>query len=103
EGRQPRDVRGRGRVRLRPGGRALSPGAVRERHGGKGGRVPARLGGAAQMKVTGFRLYPVPPRWLFLAVDTDAGLTGWGEPVIEGRARTVATAVDELAELVVGK
>jgi galactonate dehydratase len=55
------------------------------------------------MKVTGFRLYRVPPRWLFLAVDTDAGLTGWGEPVIEGRARTVATAVDELRELVVGK
>ena len=55
------------------------------------------------MKVTGIRLFRVPPRWLFLAVDTDAGLTGWGEPVIEGRARTVATAVEELAELVIGK
>ena len=55
------------------------------------------------MKVTGMRLYRVPPRWLFLAVDTDAGLTGWGEPVLEGRARTVATAVEELSELVVGK
>ena len=55
------------------------------------------------MKVTGFRLYRVPPRWLFLAVDTDAGITGWGEPVIEGRARTVATAVDELGELVIGR
>lgn len=55
------------------------------------------------MKVTGIRLYPVPPRWLLLAVDTDAGLTGWGEPVLEGRASTVATAVGELSELVIGK
>jgi galactonate dehydratase len=55
------------------------------------------------MKVTGFRLFPVPPRWLFLAVDTDAGVTGWGEPVLEGRARTVATAVDELSEHVIGR
>jgi galactonate dehydratase len=55
------------------------------------------------MKVTGIRLFPVPPRWLFLAVDTDAGLTGWGEPVLEGRARTVATAVEELSEQVIGK
>jgi galactonate dehydratase len=55
------------------------------------------------MKVTGIRLFQVPPRWLFLAVDTDAGLTGWGEPVLEGRARTVAAAVGELAEHVIGK
>jgi galactonate dehydratase len=55
------------------------------------------------MKITGIRLFPVPPRWLFLAIDTDAGVTGWGEPVLEGRARTVATAVEELSEHVVGK
>jgi len=55
------------------------------------------------MKVTGFRLFPVPPRWLFLAIDTDVGISGWGEPVLEGRARTVATAVEELSEQVIGK
>ena len=37
------------------------------------------------MKITNLRLYPVAPRWLFLAIDTDEGITGWGEPVIEGR------------------
>ena len=36
--------------------------------------------------VTRLTLCPVPPRWLFLRVDTDEGLTGWGEPVVEGRA-----------------
>ena len=55
------------------------------------------------MKITNIRLYPVEPRWLFLAIDTDAGITGWGEPVIEGRARTVATAVEELSAYLIGK
>ena len=55
------------------------------------------------MKITQTRLYPVPPRWLFLAIDTDAGITGWGEPVLEGRADTVAAAVKELADYIIGK
>ena len=55
------------------------------------------------MKITNLRLYPVKPRWLFLAIDTDEGITGWGEPVIEGRAHTVAAAVGELASLLIGK
>lgn len=55
------------------------------------------------MKITDIRLYPVEPRWLFLAIDTDAGITGWGEPVIEGRSRTVATAVEELSSYLIGK
>ena len=55
------------------------------------------------MKITNLRLYPVAPRWLFLAIDTDAGIVGWGEPVIEGRAQTVAAAVNELAPYLIGK
>ncbi|MEH6518151.1 MAG: galactonate dehydratase [Halioglobus sp.] len=55
------------------------------------------------MKITNIRLYAVPPRWLFLAIDTDEGIVGWGEPVIEGRARTVAAAVDELSGYLIGK
>jgi galactonate dehydratase len=55
------------------------------------------------MKITNFRLYSVKPRWLFLAVDTDAGITGWGEPVIEGRAHSVAAAVEELSKYLIGK
>jgi len=50
------------------------------------------------MRITDYDLYRVPPRWLFLRVETSDGITGWGEPVVEGRARTVATAVEELFE-----
>ncbi|HEX7057558.1 MAG TPA: galactonate dehydratase [Bacilli bacterium] len=55
------------------------------------------------MKITDFDLYLVPPRWLFLKISTDEGICGWGEPVIEGRAATVAAAVAELMQYLVGK
>jgi galactonate dehydratase len=50
------------------------------------------------MHITDYDLYEVPPRWLFLRVETSDGTVGWGEPVVEGRARTVRTAVEELFE-----
>lgn len=55
------------------------------------------------MKITAYTLYLVPPRWLFLKIETDEGISGWGEPVIEGKAATVKAAVDELMEYLVGK
>jgi len=55
------------------------------------------------MKIRSYTLYQVPPRWLFLKIDTDEGLIGWGEPVIEGKAATVKTAVDEMMTYLIGK
>lgn len=55
------------------------------------------------MKISNFTLYQVPPRWLFLKIETDEGIVGWGEPVIEGRAATVKAAVTELMENLMGK
>ena len=50
------------------------------------------------MKVISYELFQVPPRWLFLKIETDTGLVGWGEPVIEGRAESVAACVKELMD-----
>jgi galactonate dehydratase len=44
----------------------------------------------------------VTPRWLFLKVSTDEGISGWGEPVVEGRAATVRAAIDELSDYLLG-
>lgn len=55
------------------------------------------------MKITRLTTFIVPPRWCFLKIETDAGIDGWGEPVLEGRANTVAAAVEELADYLVGK
>ncbi|WP_327091427.1 galactonate dehydratase [Nonomuraea sp. NBC_01738] len=54
------------------------------------------------MKITGFELFVVTPRWMFLRVDTDEGVSGWGEPIVEGRAETVAACVSTLMEGLVG-
>jgi len=54
------------------------------------------------MKITSITTYAVAPRWLFVRIETDEGVTGWGEPALEGRVRTVAAAVDELSELLIG-
>ena len=55
------------------------------------------------MKISKLNTYRLAPRWMFLKVETDEGVSGWGEAVIEGRARTVEAAVHELSELVIGK
>ncbi len=55
------------------------------------------------MKITKFETFIVPPRWLFLKIETDEGIVGWGEPVVEGRAHTVQVAVDELSDYLLGK
>ena len=54
------------------------------------------------MKIDAVETFLVPPRWLFLKVSTDHGVVGWGEPVVEGRAQTVKTMIDELTPLLVG-
>src|SRR5699024_6549294 len=56
-----------------------------------------------EMKIVEYELFIVPPRWLFLNIQTDEGITGWGEPIIEGRAKTVKAAVEELMEYLIGK
>jgi len=55
------------------------------------------------MKITALTTYIVPPRWLFLKIETNAGISGWGEPVVEGKALTVEAAVKELADYLIGK
>ncbi|ESP87083.1 galactonate dehydratase [Candidatus Halobonum tyrrellensis] len=49
-------------------------------------------------RIVDYELFEVPPRWLFLRLETSEGLVGWGEPVVEGRSRTVRTAVEELLD-----
>jgi galactonate dehydratase len=55
------------------------------------------------LKITRIETFAVPPRWLLCRVETDEGVVGWGEPVVEGRAATVRTAVSELGELLIGR
>jgi galactonate dehydratase len=56
-----------------------------------------------RIKVTRLETFLVKPRWLFLKIHTDAGITGLGEPILEGRALTCAEAVKEIAPYLIGK
>lgn len=55
------------------------------------------------MKITRLETLLVKPRWLFLKIHTDEGLIGLGEPILEGRAKTCATAISEIEPYLIGK
>lgn len=55
------------------------------------------------MKITAVETFLVPPRWCFVKISTDEGISGWGEPVLEGRAATVAAMVAEMADELIGR
>ncbi|MCU1586334.1 MAG: Mandelate racemase/muconate lactonizing protein [Microbacteriaceae bacterium] len=55
------------------------------------------------MRITAVETFHVEPRWLIVKMTTDAGIVGYGEPVVEGRARTVETTVREMSEYLIGK
>ncbi|HEY7329810.1 MAG TPA: galactonate dehydratase [Gemmataceae bacterium] len=55
------------------------------------------------LKITKLESFLVKPRWLFLKIHTNAGITGLGEPILEGRAKTCAEAVKEIEPYLIGK
>jgi len=66
--------------------------------------APLRRPAAREIvKITGMETLLVKPRWLFLKIHTNAGITGLGEPITEGRALTCAQAVKEVEPYLIGK
>ncbi|GAA1097196.1 galactonate dehydratase [Streptomyces javensis] len=55
------------------------------------------------MKIARIETFLAPPRWMFVRVETDEGVVGWGEPVVEGRAEPVRAAVEVLTEYLIGQ
>ncbi len=55
------------------------------------------------MKITNLNLYLVRPRWCFLEMETDEGVTGWGEPVLEGHCDAVKACVEEMKPYLIGQ
>lgn len=54
------------------------------------------------MKITQVNTYFVRPRWGFVEIVTDNGLSGWGEAVLEGHASAVLACVQEMKDYLVG-
>jgi len=54
------------------------------------------------MKIIEVNTYFVRPRWGFVEIITDEGLTGWGEAVLEGHAAAVLACVQEMKDYLIG-
>lgn len=54
------------------------------------------------MKIIEVNTYSVRPRWGFVEIITDEGITGWGEPVLEGHCRAVLACVEEMKDYLIG-
>src|SRR6266403_4229471 len=63
----------------------------------------APISASDNLKITKMETFLVKPRWLFLKVQTNAGIVGLGEPITEGRALTCAEAVKEIEPYLIGK
>lgn len=55
------------------------------------------------VKITKLETFLVKPRWIFLKIHTDVGVVGLGEPLLEGRALTIQTAIKEVEPYLIGK
>jgi len=54
------------------------------------------------MKIGRIETFFVPPRWLFVRVESDDGAVGWGEASLEGHAEAVDGAFESLRDRFVG-
>ena len=55
------------------------------------------------MKIVEVNTYHVRPRWGFVEILTDEGLSGWGEAVLEGHCDAVLACVQEMKSYLLGK
>jgi galactonate dehydratase len=79
--------------------------ALRQILGGSsmtGGRFGELIVGAGPTRIVRIETFIVPPRWLFVRVETHDGAVGWGEASLEGHAEAVDGAFASLRERFIG-
>ncbi|MFC4223300.1 galactonate dehydratase [Lysinibacter cavernae] len=54
------------------------------------------------MIISRIETFRVAPRWLFVRIETDTGLIGWGEASLEGHTDAVRATVTQFAEYLLG-
>lgn len=50
------------------------------------------------MKITDFELFQVKPRWIFVKINTDEGISGWGEMISGTKTETIIHGAREWGE-----
>ena len=54
-------------------------------------------------KIETFKFWVDWSNWMFVRIDTDEGVSGWGEASLHGAVEAVETAIGELAPHLVGE
>ncbi len=68
-----------------------------------GGTGTNRARGApGSSRISAIETFAVPPRWVFIRVETDDGAVGWGEASLEGHSGAVEGAFQGLRERFLG-
>lgn len=65
--------------------------------------VPRPLSSASQDTITKVEYFRIPPRWIFVRVETSGGYVGWGEATLEGHQEAVEGALAQLSRMVSAK
>jgi galactonate dehydratase len=55
-----------------------------------------------ELKIARIETFLVPPRWVFVRVETEDGATGWGEASLEGHGEAVLGAFEALRDRFIG-
>ncbi len=59
-------------------------------------------GAGTPSRIARIESFIVPPRWLFVRIETDDGAVGWGEASLEGHAEAVAGAIESVRDRLIG-
>jgi len=54
------------------------------------------------VRIQRIETFQVPPRWIFVRVETDDGWVGWGEAILPKRVRAVRGAIADIADNIIG-
>ncbi|QVI34499.1 galactonate dehydratase [Lacticaseibacillus chiayiensis] len=55
------------------------------------------------MKLSDIKVYKVKPRWIFVKLSTDEGITGWGEMISGTKTETVVAGAYEMGKKLIGR
>ncbi len=50
------------------------------------------------MKIINIEVFQIKPRWIFIKIDTDEGVSGWGEMISGTKTKTVIAGAYEIGE-----
>lgn len=55
------------------------------------------------MKITSLKIFKLKPRWIFVKLETDKGISGWGEMISGTKTESVAAGAKEIGGYLIGR